>query len=275
MIKVDSVQFEHQFWLQILGDHSRFIFNALSPKEHAEIEKSHEFMHTLDTLLDQARQCISSNDLFDFTEEVSEVVCDLREFKLHLIRRHLIEGIELHLTPTFINHMVNELEEYSLILNSLLEDKTLPCCHPVHYHHIWLLDAVGHSGFIHCTLDETENELRETSRSFQKDFTGLHEKAMEYKGYLRTGLENFPALERLNCQVNREMDLFKKFLTNLVDLRISLEALGTISPLAPDHMYREECYYLTKLAQAGAIPFPTCDPTKPRIELNNHPNPCI
>jgi len=63
------------------------------------------------------------------------------------------------------------------------------------------------------------------------------------------------------------MDLLKKYLLNILELRIRLEALGTLPPLDPDHMFREECYYLTKLAQVGAVPFPKCDPTKPRIQI--------
>ena len=216
-------------------------------------------------LLAQARQCASGGDLLDLTKQAYKDVQCLREFKLHLIRRHLIDGIELHLSPTFVNHMVNELEEYGLILQCLLEEGTLPQCHPVHYHTIWLLDAVGHAGSIHCSLDEVENELKERSKYFKKDFEGLHQKAMEFKGYLRTDLKDFPALHRFNCQVDREMDLFMKFLAELIELRVNLEALGTLSPLVPDHMYREECYYLTKLAQVCAVPAPKCDPAKPRI----------
>lgn len=262
-----SILFEHQFWLQTLGDHSRFISTSLAPKETADIEKAHYFICAFDTLLGQARQCLSGDDLHDLTRQAYQEVTGLRDFKLHLICRHLIDGIEIHLSPTFINHMVNELEEYYLILQCLLEDRRLPTCHPVHYHNIWLLDAVGHSGFIHCSLDDVENELKEKSKCFKKDFKGLHEKAMEFKGYLRTGLEDFPALNRFNCQVDQKIDLFKKFLTEMIQLRIRLEALGTLSPLAPDHMYREECYYLTKLAQTGAISEPKCDPTRPRLKI--------
>lgn len=261
----DSLMFEHQFWLQILGDHSRFIFTALAPKEQREIEQAHYFICEFDKLHSLAHQCESGGDLLALSKQIYQEVKKLLEFKLHLICRHLVDGIDLHLTPTFINHMVNELEEYGLILECFLEDRKLPKCHPVHYHNIWLLDAAGHSSYIHCSLDETENQLKEKSKCFLKDFEGLHQKAMEFQGYLRTGLEDFPALNRFNCQVDREMDLFKKFLTELLHLRINIEALGTLSPLAPDHMYREECYYLTKLAQVGAVPIPKCDPTKPRV----------
>ena len=44
--------FEHAFWLQILGDHSRFILNALSPKETDFIDKANEFINLFDYLLE-------------------------------------------------------------------------------------------------------------------------------------------------------------------------------------------------------------------------------
>ena len=40
----------------------------------------------------------------------------LRKFKLNLIQKHLLGKIKIHLSPTFINHMVNELEEYLRLL---------------------------------------------------------------------------------------------------------------------------------------------------------------
>lgn len=29
--------FEHRFWLQVMGDHARFIYGALAPMEEADI----------------------------------------------------------------------------------------------------------------------------------------------------------------------------------------------------------------------------------------------
>jgi len=264
---IPSILFEHQFWLQILGDHARFIFNSLSPKEQPEIEKSHCFIETFDTLLAEAGQCMSGGDVTNLTRTIAQKVQELRQFKLHLLCRHLVDGIDLHLTPTFVNHMVNELEEYVTILQCLIEHGRLPQFHPLHYHTVWLLDAAGHASFIHCSLDEVESDLKEQSKCFQKDFEKFHQKSLEFSGYLRTGLTAFPALERFNCQIHSEMDVFKQFLSEMLGLRIKLEALGTLSPLGPDHMFREECYYLTKLAQVKAIPFPDCDPTRPRIKI--------
>ena len=37
-------------------------------------------------------------------------------FKLNIIQKQLEGKITIHFTPTFINHMVNEVEEYITVL---------------------------------------------------------------------------------------------------------------------------------------------------------------
>ncbi|RYD05971.1 hypothetical protein N752_06920 [Desulforamulus aquiferis] len=63
-----------------------------------------------------------------------------------------------------------------------------------------------------------------------------------------------------------EILLFMGFLREIETLEISNQLLSTLTPLMPDHMFREECYYLTKLALASEVKQPACDPTKPRTE---------
>ena len=41
--------------LQVLGDHSRFIYEALAPVQKEEIEKASIFITVLDTLLNHAK----------------------------------------------------------------------------------------------------------------------------------------------------------------------------------------------------------------------------
>jgi hypothetical protein len=89
---------------------------------------------------------------------------------------------------------------------------------------------------------------------------------VELAGYTRTGLRTFPALERFTKQAELEMALFMEFLTELKELGLTKELLGTLMPLMADHMAREECYYLTKLSWVSAIKPPNCDPGKPRVE---------
>ncbi len=44
-------------------------------------------------------------------------------FKLNIIQKQLEGKITIHFTPTFINHMVNEVEEYITVLEFLKKGK--------------------------------------------------------------------------------------------------------------------------------------------------------
>ena len=91
-------------------------------------------------------------------------------------------------------------------------------------------------------------------------------KAIELTGYLRTMRTQYPALSKFHADVNMEMTIFMSFLKEVEELGLSEELLSRLNPLVPDHMFREECYYLFKLSLNGAAPAPNCDPAKPRLE---------
>jgi cell division protease FtsH len=110
--------------------------------------------------------------------------------------------------------------------------------------------------------DETSSEVdREVMNIISKSY----EKA---KSLLK---DNMEAL----CKISSHLilketimgDEFMEFLNALKEARLSKEVLGRITPIIPDHMYREECYYLTKLSQVSSVKKPGCDPGKPRIEI--------
>ena len=257
-----TARFEHGFWLQILGDHSRFIYEALAPVQKEEIEKASIFITVFDSLLDHAK----STDSMQLTANAEVEVIKLREFKLELLRKHLIGKIKIHLSPTFFNHMINELEEYQRILKHLKTGQVPPVYHELHHHLVWLLDAAGHSEAISSNLDSVEKRLREKSDSFTKHFEDFYLKAVEMAGYLRTNVTTFPALAKFNSDTQLEIKLFQQFLQEIEELRLSHQALGTFAPLMADHMFREECYYLLKLSESANLDTPNCDPAKPRIK---------
>ncbi|GIO11579.1 hypothetical protein J19TS2_11340 [Cohnella xylanilytica] len=258
--------FEHRFWLQILGDHARFILNGLSPKETNDIAKAQRFIAGFDRLLRQAREATAATDLTALNQAANAETMALRDFKLDLLSRSLLGKITISLPPTFLNHMLNELEEYGRILTALLAGQPVPIYHPLHHDLLWLQDAYGHAGSIASGLDRVEADLLHRSVEFEKHFQALYLKAVEMAGYLRTRLQDFPPMRRFHEQIDLEMALFRKFLHELEELELKAESLDIISPLMPDHMAREECYYLLKLAQSGAVPSPNCDPTKARVE---------
>lgn len=260
-----SASFEHQFWLQVFGDHARFIHDSLYPSKHEDIELARAFIHTFDQLLSQSKSLTEQN-VISFTNQVEEVVDNFKEFKLVIIRRHITGESGIHLTPTFLNHMVNELEEYQRVLSYLKEGRVPPIFHELHHHLLWLADAYGHSGTINDELDGVEKRLKEKSHEFTKHFEQFYLKASELTGYLRTNVHSFPALEKFNNDVEVEIKLFQTFHHELEEMELSHTVLSTFSALMADHMYREECYYLMKLAESRNTTPPNCDPTKPRTE---------
>lgn len=263
-IKEISV-FEHRFWLQILGDHSRFILNALSPKETHFIYQANQFINLFDNLLGKARRQISSENLHELNYKAYSAAMKIRELKLTILSKQIQYKIYINLPPTFINHMLNELEEYLGILNDLIKCN-MSSSRDIHLHLLWLPDGVGHAETIASTLDMTQRELIKKGKEYSKLFTDLYLKTIEYKGYTRTGICEFPALKKLNIDVDNAMNCFKNFLKQLEEEILEKKVLGTIYPLMTDHMFREECYYLTKLSMVSDIEDPECDPTKPRIE---------
>jgi hypothetical protein len=256
---------EHKFWLQIMGDHSRFIFYALSPTEEKEIKQAEEFIIEYDKLLDDSHRDLSTNQIEELNRKAIELTYELREFKLHLLTRLLAEEIKISLPPTFINHMINELEEYILVLHTITNGHSI-LFHPIHYHLHWLADAVGHAASVAANLDMVEQEKIEQSMWFEKKFMDLYLKSIEFNGYLRTDLHKFPSLSRLNDQAENVMSQFKDFLEEVQTLRMDKKLLGTLMPLVADHMTREECYYLWKLYLSAETKDPNCNPAKPRVK---------
>lgn len=151
----DSARFEHGFWLQILGDHARFLMDSLAPKETKEVETARQYKKAFDQLLEQSK---GNTDLKILTANAAGMASSIREFKLHILKRQMDGKIAIHLSPTFINHMVNEVEEYIGILNFLKSEQMPPLYHELHYHMVWLPDASGHAGAISDTLDAVEKE---------------------------------------------------------------------------------------------------------------------
>jgi hypothetical protein len=259
-----NILFEHRFWLQTLGDHSRFLHDSFSPSETENITKAKSFVDKFDTLLYQSRKSLSVIEIENLTRLAYEATLELRKFKLEIITKLIAAKVKISMPPTFINHMVNELEEYLFILSQVIQNKPKKSC-ALHYHRLWLSDGFGHANAISSDLDPTEKLLIREAKCFSKTFEELYLKAIEFTGYTRTGLSTFPALEDLNLTAERKMLEFKGYLETLLSKISDKETLGTIDPLIIDHMNREECYYLTKLATVSENKGPSCDPTKPRV----------
>jgi hypothetical protein len=262
--------FEQRFWLQILGDHARFIFNTLSPSEVELIHQAHHFLQLSDHLLEQANkmEAASKEKWIELAYHSYGLADQFRQFKLMLVSLHLECQVNIGLPPTFINHMVNEIEEYMRVLSYLVRGEVPPKLHSVHHHNLWLLDAAGHAAVIQSELDPTEKKMAKEAEKFQKTFENFYIKAREMAGFIRARQDLFPALQEFNKETALEIELFSCFLNELEEMRLDCRIMGTIMPLMADHMAREECYYLLKLHEVDPenVKLSSCDPTKPRVK---------
>lgn len=257
---------ELHFWLQILGDHGRFLHDSLAPGQTEWIETAAAFIERFDKLLDRSKQSMGQPELLaviTLSKTESEAI---REFKLAIIKEQLVGNIKISLPPSFINHMVNEVEEAIRLFSYLEKGETPPAVHPLHHDLLWLLDAAGHAGAIDANLDRVEKQLKKKGRKFTKDWEAFYLKAVEMTGFLRTNIAKFPALDKFHDDVYLEMTIFKTFLNELEEMGLKKETLGALTPLMADHMAREECYYLMKLAESAGTPDPDCNPAKERVQ---------
>lgn len=183
-------------------------------------------------------------------------------FKLSLLNKKLTQNISFDLTPTFLNYMVKELDEYQQVLRNIGQRK-FPSVYELHL--LWIQDAYGHASAIKSLLDLTETRLARQADEFDSRFRNLYIKVSEMSKYRRAQVGWYSALLRLNTLVRQDMNQFRAFLYKLRRLERGSKVLGSMGSLLADQMLHEECYYLTKLAMVTRIRLPKCRATRPRI----------
>lgn len=239
--------YELHFWLQILGDHARFIHDSLAPSEKEKIEAASSFIKRFDQLLEISKNNLTNEDIITLVQKSKVASEKIRAFKLWIIKDHLVGEIKISLPPSFINHMVNEVEEAIRVFSYLEKGQDIPDVHPLHHDLLWLIDAAGHAGAIDADLDRVEKQLKEKGQQFMKEWEDFYLKAVELAGFLRANVDKFPALDKFHDDIELEMTIFKEFLRELEEMKLKKEVLGTFTPLMADHMTREETYYLRKI----------------------------
>ena len=238
-----NIIFEHQFWLRILRDHLTFIGDKLANEYTDEINMANTLKReAIEKLL---RVETGYNVAI---EDVIDLVKRIRQFKVHLLDRHVEEGeFKFGLPPTFINHMINELDQYLRILQTFLKDGIVMRSPELNAHELWLLDATGHVSAIMAELDPVEKDMKKRLKKQGKGLNNLLYKTKEFIDYVVRLNDTPDAVERLNKLVINEITAFDRLLTEIYNLRLEKELLGTFSQLLIDHMLREEAYYLMSL----------------------------
>lgn len=251
-----DVRFEMDFWTGILKDHAQFQYDSLSPDETEAIAAAKDFRDRFSALHYQVKPDVGEVPLAQLETYISDdkvAVTQFVQFTKSLLKRLLTCSIKITMTPSFLNHMINEAMEYyrtlsiideSLRINYVLENLRL--------HKVWLSDASGHADFIASQLDGTEMLYLTQAMEYMTVFDGLFKKAYEmYLIYERTGMEN-GSLNQFNRNTERVINDFTSYLETLRELTqdCRIYKTGTFSPLVLDHMIREENYYLKKVRES-------------------------
>jgi hypothetical protein len=231
------------FWLNIMIDHCTFFLLTLSSKEMNYINDVKQFQKIFINL-DQKDKDIT----MPFIDEISNQVNKFIEFKKVVLKQLISNNIELNLPPTFVNHMINEaVEFYNELQKIKLNIKENPIAENLSAHKLWLPDAAGHASAIIATLDPTEVEEINKAKYFEISFNNLFIKVNELnKILIRTNFED-GNLKYFNKQVIYKITEFIDFLHDINSLRMQNSLLGYLNPLMPDHMIREEEYYLKNI----------------------------
>lgn len=242
---------ELRFWTGIMRDHGEFILTSLSYNEHDAICCANFFKESFLRLHEQSEKISKVNgaDLNSILNQSMSTLLSFINFKRLLLRRSLQCQLNSSLPPTFFNHMINEAMQFcKTILNIRCNIQVNTLEENLNLHKIWLPDAAGHAATIASELDPTEKPLIIEAEEFEKYFNNLTLKVGELsKMLVRTCLTD-GALKQLNQDVMKKIKEFICYLNKIRELLIACKVLGVLKPLIPDHMIREEIYYLNRIA---------------------------
>jgi len=238
-----SVQDHYRAWLRILHDHMMFIM------KRSEAYKQ-EALTFYNTLTDLEGLIIDSGklDFFTINRKIITVVEAIRTFKQSILADLLTAPAKITLPPTFISHMLNELEKFRFIVHYVEANREFPPSNNLNDHELWLLDIVGHLCGIKDNLDPVEKVLRKRLHKEAKVFEKLHNKALEFIGYFKHGVMTDTLMRTLDVSSVQKTLLYLNLVKEIALLRESNVALGVIDRHMLMHMIFEEIYYMKCLA---------------------------
>ena len=229
------------FWTDILSEHAMFQTNAFSYKEErfiAEAEKFHQIFKSYN-------QVILSGNNVDLRTLESDTIRFI-DFKKKLIFGLLQHQVKINFSPSFINHMLNEADEFLSILRSgscpvKTENAAL-------YIKTWLADASGHASTLSAFLDLAETPSIRKAEFFKNVFDNLDKKASEISmisGNLKTKIN----IELLKEEVIEALNAFIQFCAKTGELldNNKIMSAGTLSSMITNHFINEHKYFIHKI----------------------------
>lgn len=242
---------EIRFWTEIMRDHGEFILTSLSYNEQEAIYSANFYKETFSRLHEQSKRMSGTDDtnaVSPILEECLNALVSFINFKRLLLGRVLTCQLNTSLPPTFYNHMINEaMEFYKALMDIKSNVQADPLLANLNLHMIWLPDAAGHAATIASDLDPVEKNLIEEAQEFEKRFNAMTIKIQELSKMLtRTSLMD-GALKYMNEEAKKSIEEFIYYLDKIRKLKARCKILSVLKLLMPDHMIREENYYLHKI----------------------------
>ena len=265
IINTDNIS-DNRFWLQIMGDYARFIFNALSPAQTAEAKETQKFIREFDGLLGESRQELTKDQLTALNQRSYDALQNFRKYILQIAQLQLTGKIIFSLRPSYINHMVNDTEQYLYLLTAYKQNKAA-VLNSAAVSMVWLMNIYVSAITIQDGLDATSfDRSKQNASNLAGEMLDLYFKAYVMNGLCRTGLCDFPALTSLNDDIAIVMLKYAEFLVEQINLMEEKKVLGNLTMLYLDSMYRQLCYYINELSKVSSIKPPACDPFRQRRE---------
>ncbi|HEY8363972.1 MAG TPA: DUF2935 domain-containing protein [Haloplasmataceae bacterium] len=235
---------EMGFGVLNMRDHALLLYTNLSLKEQDIIKTTQYFLEEWDKIYQEV-----SNENRQITKEFLEnskkILNQFTQFKKILLTKLMRNDIELTLTPTYLNHMINEAIEFKVIL-------TLPFFNTLdnlRLHKIWLPIMSGHAKYLLSQLDEIEIAYLEKAQFYKDYFIKMFIKAYEMCSIIqKTGLKD-KGIYQFNKDVEEKLHDFIDFLKT-IEKHIKedeLYKIGTFTFLILNHMIREVKHYLNRL----------------------------
>lgn len=263
-----QLAYDSRFWLQLLGDHARLVFRSLSPDETQEASEAQGFIARLDGLLEEARKSGGKEALKSLSGRAEKAAQDFRKYILHLLKRQITGDLSIDLNPATLSMIVNSAEIYLDILRAYLAGRQ-PSFNALILYSFWLQNIYIDSLNIQNDIGILYFEERQKAGEFADLFLKLYNTASIIDGLHRTGLNDFPAQDKFNDQVQGTMIAYAEYLVDLINLIAGHQYIGGLSLLFVDSTYRQLCYFMTKLSEVSTVKAPVCDPSSPRMEQAN------
>lgn len=229
------------FWTDILSDHAMFQINAFSPKEERYIVEAEKFYGQFK----RYNKLITIGQNVDMRTLESDTARFI-SFKKKIVYELLNHNIAINFSPSFINHMVNEGDEFLNMFHSRNCPEKIQDLHL--YINTWLADASGHASTLASFIDLAEAPSIKKANFFKTMFDDLIKKSSEIH-MIQKNLEIDVDTRLLAVETIEMLQEFIEFSQKIGELLNSkkLMSVGTLSSDITNHFIKEHKYFIEKI----------------------------